>query len=256
MARREVAIPLPDGARLRALAALPAGRAPAAGWPGVVVLHEGFGRASEIAEVGERFAERGYAAVVPDLFSHGRRLACMFRLLRDSVTGRTGRATADVEATRSWLAEQEEVDDARMGVIGFSMGGGFALAYAATDPPGLRAASVNYGAVPGDRGRLAGVCPVVGSYGGRDRLFAAHGRRLAEHLAALGVPNDVRVYPAAGHSFMTAGRHPVGRLVFFPLRLGHEPSAASDAWARVFAFFDQHVRGAGDGVGRPTAYQK
>jgi carboxymethylenebutenolidase len=57
----------------------------------------------------------------------------------------------------------------------------------------------------------------------------------------LGVEHDVKTYPDAGHSFMTAGHHPVGRLVFLPMRLGYEPSAAEDAWARVFAFFQQHI---------------
>lgn len=229
------------------MAALPAGTAPRTGWPGIVVLHEGHGLAPEIEEVAQHFADRGYAAVAPDLFSHGNRLACMARAMSEFLRGRRGMVLADVEATRAWLAEQEEVDDSRLAVVGFCMGGGFALTYAAGSPPGLRAASVNYGLVPAERARLAGVCPVVGSYGARDLVYGSHGRRLADHLAALGVANDVRVYPRAGHSFMTAGRHPVARLVFFPMRLGHDPAAADDAWRRLFAFFDLHVRGGGHG---------
>jgi dienelactone hydrolase len=84
-------------------------------------------------------------------------------------------------------------------VAGFCQGGGFALI--AGTQPGFRAAAVNYGDVPKDRSRLDGVCPVVASYGAKDRLF---GRRAAErlerHLTALGVPADVKTYDRAGHS--------------------------------------------------------
>jgi carboxymethylenebutenolidase len=117
------------------------------------------------------------------------------------------------------------------------MGGGFALTYAAGSPPGLRAAAVNYGQVPADAQQLRGVCPVVASYGGRDRVIGRQGERLRTHLGLLGIEHDVKTYPDAGHSFMTEGHHPIGRLVYMPMRLGYEPRAAEDAWDRVFAFF-------------------
>ena len=121
------------------------------------------------------------------------------------------------------------------------MGGGLALTYAASSPPGLRAAAVNYGQVPADAEQLRGMCPVVASYGGRDRVLGAQGERLHEHLTQLGIEHDVKTYPSAGHSFMTTGHHPMGRLVYLPMRLGYESRAAEDAWARVFAFFEGHI---------------
>jgi carboxymethylenebutenolidase len=52
------------------------------------------------------------------------------------------------------------------GVIGFCMGGGFALLLSAE---GYDAASVNYGMVPSDIDELAARAgPIVASYGGRD----------------------------------------------------------------------------------------
>ena len=91
------------------------------------------------------------------------------------------------------------------------MGGGFALLCA---PRGeYSAAAVNYGMVPADadaEAALAGSCPVVGSYGGRDTMGISHPERLEAALTALGVPHDVKVYPEAGHSFMSpkpAARH-------------------------------------------------
>jgi dienelactone hydrolase len=41
---------------------------------------------------------------------------------------------------------------------------------------------------------------------------------------------------------MTEGHHPIGRLVYLPMRLGCVPDAAVDAWQRIFAFFDTRLR--------------
>ncbi|MFI6601491.1 dienelactone hydrolase family protein [Nonomuraea sp. NPDC050536] len=246
--RRQVRIPLPDGSSLAATVALPEGDAPAGGWPGAVVVHEIYGVEPDMLEVLDLFAEHGYAAVLPDLYSHGTRIGCLARAMHQFTTGKPGQMAADIDTTRRWLADRDDVDGDRLGVIGFCMGGGFALAYAASAPPGVRAASVNYGTVPRDQEELRSACPVVGSYGGRDAGFRSHGRRLREHMRALGIEHDVELYPSAGHSFMTDGHHPVAKLVGFPLHHGLVRDAANDAWQRTFAFFDKHV--AGDG--RPS----
>ncbi len=240
LVRTEVTIPLAHSRTLDGVLALPDEPA-AAARPGVIVLHEVFGPAPEILDVADRFAQHGYGALAPDLFSAGVRLQCLMRAMRESSSGRPGKVTAVVEASRAWLAARAEIDAERLAIVGFCMGGGFALTYAASSPPGLRAAAVNYGQVPEDADLLRGVCPVVGSYGGRDRVVGSHGERLREHLEGLGIQHDVRTYRDAGHSFMTDGRHPIGRLLYLPLHLGYEPRAAEDAWARVFDFFERHV---------------
>jgi len=125
-------------------------------------------------------------------------------------------------------------------VIGFCMGGSFALLCA---PRGkYAAASVNYGEVPSDAETvLAGSCPIVASYGGRDLMGTAHPERLEAALTALGVPHDVKVYRAAGHSFMSPKRAPMAPLTALA-RLKYDKEAAEDAWQRIFAFFGTYLK--------------
>jgi carboxymethylenebutenolidase len=235
-----IQIPLPEGASLRAELSLPDGEAP---HPGVVVLHESFGLNDDIRRIAARFAAAGYAALAPDLYSHGTRIVCLSRVMLDMTSGSVAREVADIHAAREALAARPELDSQRIAVAGFCQGGGFALV--AGTKPGFSAAAVNYGVVPSDRSQLDGVCPVVASYGARDRAF---GRKMAErlerHLAALGVPRDVKTYEQAGHSFFSQVDGWQGWLarVPTPMAVGYDAQAAEDGWRRMLAFFEEHVR--------------
>ena len=160
-----------DGGALHAEYFAAAGDGP---HPGVVVLHESFGLNDDIRRIASRFAAAGYASMAPSLYSHGRRIVCLSRVLVDMVRGSVAREIADIEAVRGALASREEVDGTRIAVAGFCQGGGFALI--AGTRPGFRAAAVNYGEVPSERSVLDGLCPVVASYGARDRVFGAKRR--------------------------------------------------------------------------------
>jgi carboxymethylenebutenolidase len=208
----------------------------------VVVLHESFGLNDDIRAIAGRFAEAGYAALAPSLYSHGRRIVCLSRVMVDMTSGSMGREVADVHAAREALAARAEVDGERIAVAGFCQGGGFALI--AGTRPGFSAAAVNYGAVPSKRSKLDGVCPVVAGYGGRDRMFGrAMAGRLEDHLSALGVPHDVKVYDRAGHSFFSQVDGWQGWLARMPtpMAVGYEGQAAEDGWKRMLEFFAEHV---------------
>ena len=226
-----------SSSELKAYLACPRGSGP---WPGVVVIMDSLGLSDDIKEQAEHLAAAGYLAFAPDLYS-GRGLRCVLATMKASRSGE-GEAYEDIGAARRWLAEHEDCSG-RVGVIGFCMGGGFALLSASRHD--FAAASVNYGEVPRDAvERLRGACPIVASYGRRDRTLRGRAQRLEEALSELGVPHDVKEYPDAGHSFLN--RINVGPLlapvVEFVAFNYHQPSA-EDAWRRILDFFDQHLRG-------------
>ena len=199
MSIQEVRVQTASG-ELRAALALPNGAdAPSRG---VIVLHELFGLNDDIRRITQRFADHGYVALAPDLYSVGPRLKpiCIRRTMRALSSGE-GRAFDDIEAARAWLAARSDVDQSRLAVAGFCLGGGFALLHAARAPVGV--AADFYGAVPREAEALDGICPVFAAYGERDRMFIRQAGRLREHLSALGVEHEVTVYPNAGHSFMS-----------------------------------------------------
>jgi carboxymethylenebutenolidase len=222
---------------MRAALALPSG---AGRRPAVIVIHEIFGLNDDIRRITGRFADLGYVALAPDLFdTGGPRALCVLRTFL-TLRRREGPAFADLEAARTWLATRPEVDATRTGVVGFCLGGGFALLYAVRAP--LGAAGVFYGEVPKTADELRGVCPVVAGYGGRDRIFAPQGERLERLLAEAGVSHDVHVYPDAGHSFMSNHSGLMATLnAWGPMAVGFNPGAEADSWVRLERFFRIHL---------------
>ena len=207
-------------------------------WPGVVVLHEAFGLNDDIRGIADRFAAEGYLALAPDLFSWGSTPRCLVSTFRDLLR-RHGPAHDRIDGSRDWLAAHETCNG-RVAVIGFCMGGGFALL--AAPRPGYAAAVVNYGLVPKDAERvLAGACPIVGSYGGNDRALRGHAARLEQALKADGVDHDVKEYPGVSHSFLN---HHDGWLSATDRITGFRYGAAEadDAWARILEFFGRSLK--------------
>jgi len=208
-------------------------------WPGVVVIHEAFGLNDDIRKKADQFAAGGYLALAPDL-NDGKFWVRCVRSALGQLRAQSGPAFAVLEAARDFLAARAD-STGRTGVIGFCMGGGFALLCAPR--PGFSAASVNYGEVPKDaEGALAGACPIVGSYGGRDPMGTGHPERLQRALAVLEVPHDVKVYPGSGHRFLSEASG-AGAVLAKVTRMSYQQADAADAWQRIFAFFGEHLSG-------------
>ena len=224
-------------AGLTGVLGVPAGPGP---WPGVVMVHEAFGVNDVMRRQVSRLASAGYLVLMPDLFADGSARTCLIATFKAMSAGE-GRAFVDIESARLELVRRDDCTG-MVGVLGFCMGGGFALLAASR---GFAASSVNYGQLPKELDRaLVGACPVVGSYGGRDRSQRGTAAKLEDALVRGGVPHDVKEYPRAGHSFLNdaeTGPAFLRPLMHTVLGAGPNPEAAADAWKRIAAFFGEHL---------------
>jgi len=234
-------ISFPFGAReLRGYLAVPAGDGP---WPGVVVIHDIFGLTPDLRAQCDWLAREGFLALGPDLYSRANTFACLRSTVMD-LRARRGPTFDAFEAARARLVSDERCTG-RVGVNGYCIGGGFSLLLAAEG--NYDVSGVNYGDVPNDAASvLAGACPVVGSYGAKDRRLARQVARLETALEVNGVPHDVKVYPNAGHGFLN--EH-VGKTALFLAVAGRligvhaDEESAIDARQRIIAFFTRYLTG-------------
>ncbi len=252
-----------DGRTLDAHLALPArGRGPA-----VIVIHEIFGPDAHIQDVAKRFAQAGYVALAPDLFTGEiqhlltpQAVMAGFGFLRSlppevqrdpaqiqaKIAERPAeeqkllaglmkiqdpmqhRAFArDLAAVARHLREQSYVEGGRVGSVGFCFGGGIAGLLACTDPD-LRAAVIFYGNTPPKDLLPKARCPILGLYGGEDHRITDTVPAFVEDAKSAGVPLTYHIYPGAQHAFFNDSRPQV-----------YNAAAAADAWERVQTFFQQ-----------------
>ena len=197
-------------------------------FPGVVVIHEIFGLNDNIRGIASQFAEQGYAALAVDLFSNRSRALCMVQLIQGMLFRPLNNSMlSDLQSAFTFLQHQPSVDANRIGVVGFCMGGGYALQLAVT-AKGMKVASTFYGAVPKPLEAFTRSCPIVGSYPEKD--FTVQGARLLDAVLETNhVPHDIKFYEHTQHSFFNQQRTPF------------EVEASKDAWQRMLSFFHEHL---------------
>jgi carboxymethylenebutenolidase len=196
-------------------------------FPALVVVHEAFGLNDDIRSITQRFAAEGYLALAVDLFSGRNQALCMARLfagmLRNSLEHGGVR---DLQDALTYLAQHPKANPARVGAVGYCMGGSLAIALACADSR-LKAIAPYYAMNPRPLEAVARACPVVGSYPQPDFTTKA-GETLDAALDTYGVPRDIKIYPGAKHSFFNGGRN-------------YNADAAQDSWERVLTFFRAYV---------------
>ncbi len=215
-----------DGEETRGYLAIPAsGRG-----PGVLVIQEWWGLVDHIRDVCDRFAREGFVALAPDLY-RGVSTVDPDEAGRLMMNLEIPRAARDLDAAVQTLLSDQAVDGARVGAIGFCMGGQLAL-YAATRNPRIGAVVDCYGIHPEvtlDLSRLEAA--VFGVFAENDEFVSTEmTRKLESDLQSAGVRNFFRIYVGVQHAFMNDSRPDV-----------FDAPTAAEAWGELLAFLRAEI---------------
>jgi carboxymethylenebutenolidase len=199
--------------------------APASGkGPGILVLQEWWGLVGHIKAVCDRFAAEGFSALAPDLY-HGKVASEPNGAEKLFMALNIAHAEKDLAGAAKYLAGHSST--AKLGAVGFCMGGQLAL-FAGCIDPSIGAVVDFYGIHPNvkpDYGRLGG--PVLGLFAEKDAFVTpATAREVEAAIKKAGKPVEVHIYPGVDHAFFNDERPDA-----------YNKAAADDAWRRTLAHF-------------------
>jgi carboxymethylenebutenolidase len=197
--------------------------------PGVLVIQEWWGLVGHIKSVCDRFAKEGFTALAPDMY-HGQTANEPDGAGKLFMALNIGQAEKDLRGAAQYLLRHSS--SAKLGVVGFCMGGQLAL-FAATLNPAIGACVNFYGVHPNvkpDYAKLNG--PVLGLFAGKDQFVTPQvARDVDAAIKKAGKQSEIHIYPNADHAFFNDERPDV-----------YDKAAAQDAWRRTLDFFRQHVK--------------
>jgi carboxymethylenebutenolidase len=197
--------------------------------PGIIVIQEWWGLVPHIKNVADRFAAEGFSALAPDMY-HGETASEPDGAGKLFMALNIAQAEKDLRGATQYLKGQSST--AKIGVVGFCMGGQLALLTATLDAS--IGACVNfYGIHPNvkpDYSKLSG--PVLGLFAERDQFVnPTVARGVDTAIKGVGKQSEIHIYPGVDHGFFNDDRPDV-----------HDKAAAADAWRRTLALFRQHVK--------------
>lgn len=206
--------------------------------PTVIILHDIWGANKFYRDMGQRLAEAGFAAMLPDLFvregplTHNSMQAAFARSGQHSFPV----ALEDIRA----IVDKLSSGGREVGVIGFCMGGTLALLADARIPQ-LKAVVVYYGFPVNNRpspGRPFNPidevnqlhAPILGFFGQEDSNVGSDNVRAYEAAAKqAGKSFDATIYPDVGHGFMTFSSE------------GPTAKPSQESWGRAIQFLKEYL---------------
>jgi carboxymethylenebutenolidase len=213
---------------------------------GVVVIHHlpGYDRGTK--EITRRFAEIGYDAICPNLYSRqapGADPTTAAAIIREQGGISDAQLVGDVAGAAAHLRSLDSANG-RVGVIGYCSGGRQSVLAGCTVD--VDAVVDCYGAfvtgtppvgfpllVTNLIDRLPDLrCPVLGLFGNDDQApNPEHVDEFEKILTELGKPFEFHRYDGAGHAFFSTDR------------TAYRPEAAVDGWRHITDFYGRHLTG-------------
>jgi carboxymethylenebutenolidase len=198
--------------------------------PAVIVIHEWWGLNDWVKAQTQELASLGYVSLAVDLY--GGKTATDPNEAHELSRGLPqDKGLRDIQAGYDYLLTRKDVNKERIAVIGWCMGGGYALQFAIRQPR-LSGVVVNYGALPTDPNDLQQIAaPVLGNYGTEDKgITPMDVRSFQDAMKKAGRYVDIKEYSGAGHAFENPNN-----------ATGYRPKAAADAWQRTVAFLHKSL---------------
>jgi carboxymethylenebutenolidase len=218
------------------------------GAPGVVVLHAWWGLTAPFRQVCDRLAAAGFLALAPDLY-RGKTATTVeeAEALAATLNQHEERVRGDLRGAVQFLRqhEQQAAPDApsmpsmpsaadgggTVALIGFSLGGAYALDLSVTLAEEVAAVVIFYGTYPGLAYGHAHAA-YLGHFAADDPFEPAESvAALEQELRAAGRPVTVFTYPGTTHWFFEANRPDA-----------YDAEAAALAWERTLAFLNTELR--------------
>lgn len=216
-------------------------------WPAVILYMDAFGIRPNLSEMAQRLATHGYVVVVPNLYYRSGPFAPFDPKLvategpeRDRFKGMIQSITntmvmRDTAAVLGLIDAHPAVRAGHIGVVGYCMGGGFALSAAGTFPERVAAAASFHGGslatdkpdsahrlAPGIRARVyVGVAEIDASFPPEQQS------RLERALTDAGVDYSMEIYKGARHGFAVTGH------------LVYDREASERHWQRLVRLFSE-----------------
>jgi carboxymethylenebutenolidase len=203
------------------------------GSTGVVIIQEWWGLVPQIEAMCDRFAEAGLTALAPDLYG-GTQVPL-------DEPDKAGQAMMELRVDDAAAQLSGAVDElvrrtgrARVGVVGYCMGGGLALVLGSKRPDAVGAVIPCYGVHPWADGHpdYTSMSAAVQIHcAGLDTFFTpAAAKQLADELAGQGLEVEYHLYEGANHAFANEDRPEV-----------YDRDAATTMFDRSVAFLNAHL---------------
>jgi carboxymethylenebutenolidase len=201
--------------------------------PALIVVQEWWGLDEHIKDVARRLAAEHYFAIAPDLYSRqGNKVTKDPNVAGELMSGlKQNQGIDDLLSTIEWLKTQPGVRASHIGIIGFCMGGSYAMALPCVSRD-IKAAAPFYGEIPPDEKLQNLNCPIFYAYGENDGWIQRRDvDRLSAALKKFNKQGEARIYAGCSHGFFNDTRPDV-----------YSAEDARDAWERSLRLFEQNLK--------------
>jgi carboxymethylenebutenolidase len=214
----------------------------------IIIAHELWGLTEQIKHLADRFTEKGYLVLAPDLFSTDKEIRRPSMELQKRIFNKDERvryeampkfralvaptqtpkfrllALSRLESCFEYLYNQPLAHQ-KVSIVGFGLGGEYAFELALRERR-LHAAVVFYGKAPSVGAELRHIkASILGFYGGKERTLTDAARKTISQMEMAGVPYESMIYAQAGHGFFDEEN-----------AYSYDKDAAQDAWKKMVDF--------------------